>query len=188
MQGKKLQKAIKLSEAAESMVVMGRIIGPFGILGWIKVFPYTEFVDGLLEYPVWWVGKGDGKWYEMKVAECNIHAKVLTALLDQCADRTTALTLKDMQVAIPRNQLPVLSDSGIDEYYWTDLINLNVINLQGDELGNVTGLLESGSNDILKVQSLKECKNERLIPFVNQVIVKVDLESHQIIVDWGLDY
>ena len=170
------------------MVVMGRIVGPFGVLGWMKVFPYTEFVDGLLDYPVWWVGKGDEKWYEMKVAECHIHAKMLTALLEQCADRTAAMMLKDMQVAIPRNQLPVLSDSGEDGYYWTDIIDLKVINLQGEELGNVTGLLESGSNDILKVQSLQECKNERLIPFVDHVIVKVNLEAHQIIVDWELDY
>ncbi|MEE8150782.1 MAG: ribosome maturation factor RimM [Nitrosomonadaceae bacterium] len=188
MQSKKPQKATKVSEAAEPMVVMGRIVGSFGVLGWVKVFPYTEFVDGLLDYPVWWVGKGDGKWRELKVTKCNIHAKMLTAELEQCTDRTAAMMLRGMQIAIPRNQLPVLSGSGKDGYYWSDMIALKVVNLQGEELGNVTGLLESGSSDVLQVQSLKEGKNERLIPFVDQVIVKVDLEAHQIIVDWGLDY
>ena len=187
-QSKKPQKATKVSEATEPMVVMGRIVGSFGVLGWVKVFPFTEFVDGLLDYPVWWVGKGDGKWREVKVTKCNVHAKMLTAVLEQCADRTAAMMLRGMQIAIPRNQLPVLSDSGEDGYYWSDMIDLKVVNLQDEELGNVTGLLESGSSDILQVQSLKEGKSERLIPFVDQVIVKVDLEVHQIIVDWGSDY
>lgn len=170
------------------MIVMGQIISPFGVLGWVKVFPFTEFVDGLLDYPVWWVGKGDGKWREMNVAKCNVHTKMLTALLEQCADRTAAMMLSGMQIAIPRNQLPVLSDSGEDGYYWSDIIDLKVVNLQGEELGNVTGLMESGSSDVLQVRSLKEGKSERLIPFVDQVIVKVDLKTCRIIVDWGLDY
>jgi 16S rRNA processing protein RimM len=187
-QSKKSQKATKVSKETESMVVMGQIISPFGVLGWVKVFPFTEFVDGLLDYPVWWVGKGDGKWREMNVAECNVHTKMLTALLEQCADRTAAMMLSGMQIAIPRNQLPVLSDSGEDGYYWSDIIDLKVVNLQGEELGNVTGLMESGSSDVLQVRSLKEGKSERLIPFVDQVIVKVDLKACWIIVDWGLDY
>jgi 16S rRNA processing protein RimM len=98
------------------------------------------------------------------------------------------MMLSGMQIAIPRNQLPVLSDSGEDGYYWSDIIELKVVNLQGEELGNVTGLIESGSSDVLQVRSLKESKSERLIPFVDQVVVKVDLKACQIIVDWGLDY
>lgn len=188
MQSKKPQKVTKVNEAAEPMVVMGRIVGSFGVLGWVKVLPYTEFVDGLLDYPVWWVGKGDGKWREVKVTECNVHAKMLIAVLEKSADRTAAMMLRGMQIAIPRIQLPVLSDSGEDGYYWSDMINLKVVNLQGEELGNVAGLLESGSSDILQVHNLKDGKSERLIPFVDQVIMKVDLEAHQITVDWGLDY
>ncbi len=82
----------------------------------------------------------------------------------------------------------MLTDSGEDGYYWSDIIDLKVVNLQGEELGNVTGLIESGSSDVLQVRSLKESKSERLIPFVDQVVVKVDLKACQIIVDWGLDY
>ena len=169
------------------MVVMGRIVGSFGVYGWVKVFPFTESVDGLLSYPIWWLGKGDGKWREIKVIKCNVHAKILVSLLEQCTDRTTAMKLKNMLIAIPRNQLPELSSSGKDGYYWEDLVGLKVVNLQSEELGSVIGIIES-SNDILQVKSLNEGESERLIPFINKVIVKVDKEACQIIVDWGSDY
>lgn len=169
------------------MVVMGRIVGSFGVYGWVKVLPFTEFVDGLISYPIWWLGMGDGEWREIKVIKCNVHAKILVSLLEQCADRTAAMKLKNMLIAIPRNQLPVLSSSGNDGYYWEDLVGLKVVNLQNEELGSVIGIIAS-SNDILQVQSSKEGENERLIPFVNKVIMKVDVGAHQIIVDWGSDY
>ncbi|MDQ3186567.1 MAG: ribosome maturation factor RimM [Pseudomonadota bacterium] len=170
------------------MVVMGHITGPFGVSGWIKVFPYTEHVDGLLDYPVWWLGKGDGDWREIKVTGCEAHGSILTAVLEQYADRTAAMRLKGMQIAIPRSRLPDLSKNGKDGYYWSDLIGLEVINLQNEELGKVTGLLETGANDVLQVQSLQENEKERLIPFISQVIIKVDLEACRITVDWGMDY
>jgi 16S rRNA processing protein RimM len=97
------------------------------------------------------------------------------------------MKLKNTLIAIPRNQLPALSNSGKDGYYWEDLVGLKVINLQDEELGSVVGIIAS-SNDILQVQSLKEGERERLIPFINKVIVKVDIGAHQIIVDWGSDY
>ena len=174
---------------------MGRIAGPFGVQGWVKVFPYTEDVESLLDYPVWWLRKdedadedadaGAGKWREVKVAECRLHGKLLAAALEQCTDRTAAVGLKGMQVAIPRSQLPKLSKSGKDGYYWADLIGLEVVNLQGEELGKVTGLLETGANDVLQVQTEEK---ERLIPFVGAVMVKVDLQACRITVDWGVDY
>lgn len=170
------------------MVVMGRITGPFGVLGWIKVFPYTESVDGLLDYPIWWLGEGNGEWREVKVAGCEVHGNILTAALEPYADRTAAMRLKGMQIAVPRSRLPGLSKSGKDGYYWSDLIGIEVVNLQNEALGKVTGLLETGANDVLQVQSLVEGEKERLIPFVGQVIIKVDLKTCRITVDWGMDY
>jgi 16S rRNA processing protein RimM len=179
------------------MVVMGRIAGPYGVLGWIKVFPYTEYVDGLADYPAWWLGSGgDGKWREVKVNEYAIHGNLLTVSLQHCSDRTEAVRLKGLQVAVPRSQLPVLSKTGEDGYYWSDLIGLEVVNLQDESLGKVTGLLETGANDVLQVQGLKKgegegegkSEGERLIPFIDQVIVKVDLTASRITADWDLDY
>lgn len=168
------------------MVVMGQIVGSFGVYGWVKVYPFTESQSGLLNYPVWWLGKGDGNWCETKVIDCNIHSKLLVSLLERCTDRTAAMKMKNMLIAVPRVLLPALPTSGEEGYYWEDLIGLEVVNLRNEELGKVIGIIESVSNDILQVQGLEE--SERLIPFVNKVIVNVDLENYQIIVDWGLDY
>lgn len=187
MRDKRRPKA-ELEEAAEPMVVMGRIIGPFGVSGGIKVFPYTEHLDGLARYRVWWLDTGDGKWRKVTVSGCEVHGGLLIALLEQYADRTAATQLKGLQVAIPRSQLPALSGSGKDGYYWTDLVGLEVSNLQGEELGKVTGLLETGANDVLKVQSPAEDKKEQLIPFIGSVIVRVDLQGGRITVDWGADW
>ncbi len=167
---------------------MGHIVGPYGLSGWIKVFPYTENIDGLADYPVWWLGSGNGEWRNVKVNASGVHGNRLTALLEQCADRNAATELKGLQIAIPRSQLPVLSNSGKDGYYWSDLIGLEIVNQQGEALGKVTGLLETGANDVLQVQSLKEPERERLIPFISQVIVKVDFKVCRITVDWGVDY
>ncbi|MBA4142791.1 MAG: ribosome maturation factor RimM [Nitrosospira sp.] len=170
------------------MVVMGRVAGPHGVLGWIKVFPHTEYVDGLLDYPVWWLGSGDGGWRRFKVVAGEVHGNKLIALLEQYVDRTAALRLKGLQIAVPRSELPDLSENGNDGYYWSDLIGLEVVNLQGEELGKVTGLLQTGANDVLQVQTLNEGKNEKLIPFIDRVIVKVDLTAGRVTVDWGMDY
>ncbi len=167
---------------------MGHITGAFGVSGWIKVFPYTEYIDGLLDYPAWWLGKNDADWHEVKVAGCEVHGSVLIAVLEQYTDRTAAIRLKSMQIAIPRSQLPVLSKNGKDGYYWSDLIGLVVVTLQNEELGKVVGLLETGANDVLRVQSLNKGEGERLIPFISQVIITVDLKAGRITVDWGMDY
>jgi 16S rRNA processing protein RimM len=84
--------------------------------------------------------------------------------------------------------LPHLAENGKDGYYWSDLIGTSVFNLQNEEFGNVIGLLRTGANDVLQVQSVRGDQKERLIPFIDQVIVDVDLEARKITVDWGLDY
>ena len=186
MQRIKTQEA--QSSKAEPMVVMGRVAGPYGILGWIRIIPYTECVDSLADYPIWWLGRENGDWQEVKVNECAVRGNTLIASLEQYPDRNSAAALKGLDVGIPRSQLPVLSKNGEEGYYWSDLIGLEVVNLQGELLGKVAGLLETGANDVLQVQDLNERKRERLIPFISQVIVRVDLIAARITVDWGLDY
>ncbi len=189
MQSKKAYQIInKEKERSVPMVVMGQIIGSFGVYGWVRIFPFTEYVDGLIRYPVWWLGNGDGEWREIQVIRAHVHnKKTLVSLLDHCTDRTMAMKLKNLQIAVPRDKLPVLSNSGIDGYYWEDLIGLQVINLQNEELGSVVGIIAS-SNDILQVKSLRRSEHEVLVPFINSVIVRVDIGDHQIIVDWKSDY
>ena len=100
----------------------------------------------------------------------------------QVLDRNAAEALCGYQVAVERSALPVLDN---DEYYWSDLIGLNVINGAGEPLGTVVRLMETGGHDILVVH---DGSVERLIPFVQSFIGDVDLVGKRIVVDWGLDF
>jgi 16S rRNA processing protein RimM len=167
---------------------MGHIVGPFGIHGWIKVNPYTEYTEGLLEYPSWWLRKENDEWQEVQVDTGHINGNILTAKLKECTDRTQALKLKGMQIAVPRKQLPDLPEDGDSGYYWSDLVGTEVVNLKGEKLGKVVGLFETGANDVLRVQYMDKEGKETLIPFIEQIIIKVDLKLSLIVVDWGIDY
>lgn len=170
------------------MVIMGHVIGPFGVYGWIKVHPYTEHIDGLMEYPSWWLGKENDEWQEVHVVTSHSNGSTLNAELKEYTDRAQALKLKGMQIAIPRSQLPALPEEGECGYYWSDLIGADVLNLKNEALGKVVGLFETGANDVLRIQSIGKEKKEILIPFIAQAVIKVDLKLSRIIVDWGIDY
>ncbi|MCH9639606.1 MAG: ribosome maturation factor RimM [Betaproteobacteria bacterium] len=170
------------------MVVMGHIMGPFGILGWVKVNTYTEHVDRLLDYSTWWLGTENDAWQQMQVITGHINGNTLNAKLKECIDRTQASQLKGMQIAIPRDQLPALPENGESGYYWSDLIGTEVVNLANEKLGKTIGFYETGANDVLRVQQSNGNKKEILIPFIEQAVIKVDLKEARITVDWGLDY
>jgi len=159
---------------------MGHVMAPFGVQGWIKVHPYTETSQGLASYPTWWLGKL-GNFHAYQVLEAKVHGTGVIAKLPGFDDRDAALALRGLEVAVPRAALPKVRR---DEYYWTDLIGLTVVNIEGQTFGTVKNLLQTGANDVLVVGG----ERERLIPFVRQVIQDVDLEGGAITVDWGADY
>ena len=162
------------------MVVMGRITAPYGVKGWIKIHPYTETIEGLTRYATWWLGE-EGEWRKTAVIQTRPQGKTLVAKLQGCDDRVAALSLKNLYIAVQRSDLPAVREG---EYYWTDLIGLQVVNLNGEALGVVRELFATGANDVLRVQG----ERERLIPFIPQVVREVSLDSAVIRVDWELDY
>ena len=164
------------------MVVMGKVVGAQGILGWVKVQTFTEYLDGLLDYDTWYVGN-EQTWRPLQVLEANVHGgKVVIAKLQGIVDRTAAEKCKGLLVAIPRAELPEQEEG---EYYWSDLIGLSVQNLAGESFGTVDSLLETGANDVLVV---KGEGGETLMPFIASVIQQVDLKNKKILVDWQVDY
>jgi len=162
------------------MIVMGRVGAPFGIKGWIKVHPFTQAISGLLEHPAWWLGR-DGKWGKSRVEGGAVHGRSLIAKLEGCDDRKAAASLKGLDVAIPRSELPANADG---EYYWSDLIGLRVANGEGIALGRVVRLIETGASPVLVVEGTRE----QLIPFAAPVIVSVDVRGGTLTVDWGADF
>lgn len=164
---------------------MGRVVAPYGIYGWLKVQPHTEYLDGLLDYPDWWLGREDGlrktPWQSYALETAKIHNDVLVVKLKGVDDRDAALRCKGLHVAVPRESLPE-ADEG--EYYWSDLIGLSVTNQQGVLLGLVVELFETGANDVLVVKG----DRERLIPYTSQAVMDVNLVEKTILVDWDAEF
>ena len=174
---------------ASELVVMGRIVAPYGVFGWLKVLPDTQMLDGLLDYKSWWIGRDDS-WQEYNVAESKIHNDVLVIKLKGLDDRDAAFACKGKQVAIPRAWLP---KAGHDEYYWSDLIGLTVKNLQEIEFGVITDVFATGANDVIEINGAKapektSVERERLLPFTSQVIKRVDIDTKTMLVDWDAEF
>ncbi len=133
--------------------------------------------------PTLWLGKDGGPWREVGLKALKAHGEGLVLGLDGVSDRTAAEGLKGMLVGAPREALPATAE---DEFYWADLVGLDVVNTAGEQLGKVAGLIETGANDVLRVVSADAA--ERLIPFVGAVVLAVEREAGRIRVDWGSDW
>ena len=160
---------------------MGRIVGPFGVQGWLKVKPFTEEVHGLAQFPRWLVLTAQG-WMEMGVEDFEVHSKGPVAKLAGCDDREAAHALRGADVAVTRQALGEADEGTL---YWVDLVGLDVVDEGGKALGVVEGLFEAGDTSVLVVKSGAA---QRLIPFVPDYVKAVDREARRITVDWKADY
>ena len=166
---------------------VGHITGAYGIRGGIRISPYSSDADALLNVKTWWLDKPSLHAVEVRTAK--MHSGDVVATLADLSDREVAEALKGASVQVSRSEFPELPD---DEYYWSDLIGLDVVNLQGEALGKVTDMMHNGAQSILRITPVPdpaiEKAPERLVPFVDQFVKTVDLEAKKITVDWGLDY
>ena len=169
--------------ASEEFIPVGKISGAFGVRGWVKVYSFTEPRGNILEYSPLFLSR-QGEWIEVEVSGGHLQGKGVVMGLANVTDRDQVQPLIGAELAIRKTQLEPADE---DEFYWADLIGLSVENLDGEVLGTVDHLLETGANDVLVVKAEKQA--ERLIPFVVDDIVKlVDLDNKLIRVDWSKDY
>jgi 16S rRNA processing protein RimM len=165
------------------MVVLGRLADPYGIRGWLRLHVSADDPLAWAEMPVWWMAREGEPWQEVGLKSLKVHGHGVVVLLEGVDDRTAAEALKGVLVGAPRDALPKTEEG---EYYWADLIGLEVRNSADEHLGKVAGLLETGANDVLRVVAADGV--ERLLPFVAAVVLAVDKEAGLIRVEWGLDW
>lgn len=180
------------------LVLVGYVSGAYGLNGWIRVTPFSTTADALLGAKVWWFDKPALR--DVDVMQAKMHSGDVVVQLMGVANRDAAEALKGISVQIPRSHFPALSDG---EFYWVDLIGLQVVNLQGESIGVVHDMMDNGAHPILRVNPaasvgmLQATDNaagpvagvsEILIPFVDQFVKTVDQQSKIVTVDWGLDY
>lgn len=171
-----------MSEAFEPLVV-GKLNGAYGIKGWVKVYSYTSPKENILNYKPWYL-KVNGQWQEIAVVNGREQGKTVVAQLEGCDDRNLAESYHGIEIAISQSQLPKLNKG---EFYWRDLMGLNVVNQAGEQLGQIKKLMETGANDVLVVKQPQG--DELLIPYVpGYSVIDVDLATGEMLVDWESDY
>ncbi|MCL2658757.1 MAG: ribosome maturation factor RimM [Betaproteobacteria bacterium] len=168
------------------MIVLGRIVGPFGIQGWVKVHPFGDDPLDWRKIREWHIAAdpeaGDADWKPLKLRTLKAHGKGLIASFVELPDRNAAEAVDGFYLGAAREAMPA---PGVDEYYWGDLVGLAVVNQAGVCLGKVNGLMSTGAHDVLQVQ---DGDLERLIPFVGAYIKDVDLAAAKLTVEWEADW
>lgn len=135
--------------------------------------------------PEWWLAPEDGaeaNWVAARLSGLRLHGGGWVAKFEGVDSRDSAEKMEGWYFGAPRGELPA---TGTGEYYWADLIGLQVINLQGEGLGMVESLIETGANHVLK---LIDGEKERLLPFIDQVVGNVDVAAGRMTVDWQADW
>ena len=168
------------------IVVLGKIVGPYGLRGEVKVHPFADDPLVWAKLSHWWLGReGDapGSWRQTRVLRCKAHGEALVAGLECLADRNASEAAHGVLVGVPRASLPPAAK---DEYYWADLVGLEVMNGGGQRLGRVLGLIETPANTVLRVGDGERA--EQLLPFVAAVVLDVDLTAGTVRVDWEADW
>jgi 16S rRNA processing protein RimM len=168
------------------MIILGRIVAPFGVKGWVKIHPFGDDPLSWSKMPQWWLAdQADApaeSWQGIKLAGFREHGAGLIASFEGVADRNAAEALQGRYIAAPREALP---EPDADEFYWGDLVGLGVVNQAGEALGTVEAMMSTGAHDVLQI---RDGDTERLIPFVAAYVLDVDLANRTIRVDWQKDW
>ncbi|GAB2180531.1 ribosome maturation factor RimM [Denitratisoma sp. agr-D3] len=170
------------------MVVLGRLVAPYGVRGWLHLHPFGDDPDSWRSMHRWWLAKSaDGsEWTEFGLDSIKPHADGWVVKLMGIDDRNGAESLAGSFVAAPKEELPKTAEG---EYYWADLIGLQVVNESAVVLGKVASLIATGANDVLVVRDGEgKTAKERLLPFVDAVVLRVDPTAGVIHVAWGEDW
>ena len=169
-----------------AFIVLGKIVGAYGVQGWVRVHPFADDPSSWGRMPTWRLGR-EGEppetWREVAPLRSKLQSDGLLVQLEGVTDRTAAEALKGSLVGAAREALPA---TGKDEYYWADLIGLDVINSRDERLGAVKELIESAASDVLVV--VADDGTERLLPFVSAVVIDVDVAAKRIRVEWEADW
>lgn len=173
-------------------VEVGRIADAWGIKGWFKVLPYSADPQALFSTKRWYLMPTEvgAKTFEgvvkLSIKEAKDHSDAVVACSHDVPDRNAAEALRGARIFVARSSFPT---AAADEYYWVDLIGLDVINRQNESLGKVRELLSTGPQTVLVIEYLQDGKlQDRMVPFVSVYVDNVDLPARRIMVDWQTDY
>lgn len=180
------------AELPEDAVEVGRIGEAWGVKGWFKVVSHSAQADTLLTAKRWYLQPSErgARTFSgtalLDIRQARTHSDAVVAWAQGIDDRSIAELLRGARIFVPRSDFP---QAQADEYYWVDLIGLEVVNREGVALGRVQDLLTTGPQTVLVLSLEQDGKSqERMIPFVSAFVDQVDLPGRCITVDWQPDY
>ena len=183
---------LEAAELPADAIEVGRIADAWGIKGWFKVVPHSADPEALFASKNWFLlptERGAQSFTGvalLSVKEAKEHSDTVVATANGVDDRTAAEALRGSRIFISRSHFPKAAE---DEFYWVDLIGLDVVNREDVALGVVKELLSTGAQTVLVMDYQEDGKIcERMIPFVSAYVDDVDLKARRIRVDWQADY
>lgn len=166
----------------EKYIIIGKLGKTHGVKGWLRLHSNTRPTEAMLNYSPWYIQNDESKWQKLVVNEIRPHGKIFIVNIEGVENPEVAKQYTGKDIATIYSQLP---KSKKDEYYWTDLEGMTVVNCENVELGTIDHLMETGANDVMVVIG----KKRHLIPFLlKKVVLEVDLENKMIRVDWDEDF
>ena len=205
-----MRPALDTAALPADAIEIGRILDAWGIKGWFKVLPHSASPEALFSAKQWFLMPPDrpmtpqratqtapaaaalSSWTEpllLHIQEVKNHSGTVVASAQGVGDRNGAEALRGARIFVSRASFPAAADG---EYYWVDLLGLQVVNREGLLLGSVRDLMSTGPQTVLVIESEPEAQGgkpvERMIPFVAAFVDAVDLPGRRITVDWQPDY
>ncbi len=159
--------------------VIGRLGAPFGIQGWVKLQSYTRPESNITNYQQWTIRTKQG-WRSVTVDNIKPQKQGYIVKIAGIDDRDAAANLTHCEIAIDSSTLPSLEPG---EYYWSELIGLKVVTENQVELGTITEMIETGSNDVMVIENTQR----HLVPYLDEIITKVDLKAGTMVIDWHIE-
>lgn len=192
----------------QERILLGHITGVSGLKGWVKVHSDTSPRENIVAYPCWWLEQA-GEWQRVNVMDGRPQGKTIVAHLEGVATPEQASGLVGARIAVERSAMPALKEG---EFYWTDLVGMQVQTVEGVLVGTASRLFETGANDVLVVTDERSScvldstgltdkpagvkndagsrsEKEVLVPWlVPDVIRDVDMHNGKILIDWDPDF
>ena len=187
-----LPAGLEAAQLPADAIEVGRIADAWGVKGWFKVIPHSASPEALFSSRRWFLQPSErgAKTFTgtalLRIKETKEHSDSIVATAHDVDGRDAAELLRGARIFVPRSSFPT---AGADEYYWVDLIGLDVTNREGVALGQVKDLMATGPQTVLVLEYEEQGEPaERMIPFVSAFVDKVDIEAKKITVDWQPDY
>ena len=161
----------------EPSLPIGKVVKAHGLRGHLKVLPYGETFSTLSVEEKITANLPDGSSLTLTVVEIRPHQKTFLLISREIDTVEEAHLLVGAELCVPESRLPPTASG---EFYWYQLIGLEVVNTEGQKLGTLEEIIETGSNDVYVVRRGRE---EILVPAIEEVVRDVDLQRRLMTVD-----